>query len=756
MSRQAPELGRAIPVVGSRQRFVNGIAGCVVADHFASGRITGDGEDMNVISGDDDQGILRVGHCIGSLNRLGQLDRLRQRAERVDGMMGMVDAPALHRRKEAVPVLRQRGFAATRVGDVVTQMSQTVVILLVMENTSPVVSDTYEEALAQLLVELIDIRELVVQKERRRLNRFKVYFEGGKFTDSARNLAHYLALRHLDLRQLQDRLARVGLSSLGHCESSILTNLDSVIELLRRAITYPRPAAPAAGKLVGENNLLEQHVGVLFGKPQEPRRTRIMVTLPAEAGKSDRLVTSLLAKGMNCARINCAHDAPDVWQAMIDKVRRASAATGRPCRILMDLCGHKLRTGELELQPAVLHMKVKHDIFGNVVGPADVLLVEESKAWPEDALPTGLRIGIASELHQRLQSGDRLSFKDKRGKERCFDLLDKTEAGEWRAWIKKSAYLTNETLLQWQRPNESGYRTLGAYPLQLPLGKPVVIRLFEGDPLLLTYDEQPGSPATYDEHGAVVIPARISCSIPEVLGCLRPGDPVWIDDGRLGAEVEEITGNGVLLRINHAGPKGVRLQTGKGINCPGTQLNLPPLTDKDLEDLDFVCEHADMVGFSFVETLEDMDCLIQQLARRGVRGMPIIAKVETDRAVKNLPEILLGTIGRHPLGVMIARGDLAVEVGSVRLAEIQEELLWLCEAAHVPVIWATQVLESLAKKGARSRPEFTDAAMGVRADCVMLNKGPYIEQTVGALDDVLSRMQAHHRKKFSRLRALHW
>ena len=104
---------------------------------------------------------------------------------------------------------------------------------------------------------------------------------------------------------------------------------------------------------------------------------------------------------------------------------------------------------------------------------------------------------------------------------------------------------------------------------------------------------------------------------------------------------------------------------------------------------------------------------------------------------------------------MIARGDLAVEVGYQRLAEIQEEILWLCEAAHIPVIWATQVLENLVKKGIPSRAEMTDAAMGERAECVMLNKGPFILEAVTILDDVLSRMQAHQIKKSPQLRALH-
>lgn len=106
-------------------------------------------------------------------------------------------------------------------------------------------------------------------------------------------------------------------------------------------------------------------------------------------------------------------------------------------------------------------------------------------------------------------------------------------------------------------------------------------------------------------------------------------------------------------------------------------------------------------------------------------------------------------------GVMIARGDLAVESGFERLAEVQEEMLWVCEAAHVPVVWATQVLESLAQDGRPSRAEITDAAMGDRAECVMLNKGPHVVDAVRVLDDILKRMQAHQSKKQAMLRMLH-
>ena len=112
--------------------------------------------------------------------------------------------------------------------------------------------------------------------------------------------------------------------------------------------------------------------------------------------------------------------------------------------------------------------------------------------------------------------------------------------------------------------------------------------------------------------------------------------------------------------------------------------------------------------------------------------------------------------GSHPFGVMIARGDLAVEVGYEQLAETQEEIMWLCESAHVPVIWATQVLEGLVKQNLPSRAEVTDAAMAERTECVMLNKGPFVLDAIDVLDHVVARMQSHQQKKSSRMRALHW
>ena len=193
------------------------------------------------------------------------------------------------------------------------------------------------------------------------------------------------------------------------------------------------------------------------------------------------------------------------------------------------------------------------------------------------------------------------------------------------------------------------------------------------------------------------------------------------------------------------------------MNFPDSDLILDALTEQDLQDLDFVAHQADIVGYSFVQSAEDIAWLQDELSIRRPSDaplLPIVAKIETPKALCNLPEIIIQAAGQHPLGIMIARGDLAIEIGYQRLAEMQEEILWVCEAAHVPVIWATQVLECLAKTGVPSRAEISDVVLAERADCVMLNKGPFIVDAVKMLDDVLTRMQAHQSKKTPQLRAL--
>ncbi len=473
---------------------------------------------------------------------------------------------------------------------------------------------------ATLLAQVRGLREEVARHAAARLEGWRPWLLRQEFADSAVNLAHYLALRERDLAPLQRELSRLGLSSLGRSERRVMPALDAIVATLARlageAAAYPDERA----MLTGETALARRTAEMLGPDPGGPY-TRIMVTLPSEAAGEPRLLKDTIAAGADCFRINCAHDGPDAWEAMIRNVRDAAAKAGRGCPVLMDVGGPKCRITEA--------------------------------------------------------------------------------AGE-------------------KKP-----------------------RLFRGSRLVLRR-EIAGGPS-----GGIVA----TTNVPEVLAALEVGDEVWIDDGKAGARVVSTAPDTAELEVFICRAKGVRLKPGKGVNFPDSELVLPPLTAKDLKDLDFVAGHADLVGFSFVQRPEDIFWLQRELkARRPDEALPgLVLKIETRLAIRNLPDLIVAGAGRQPLAVMLARGDLAVELGFERLSEIQEEILWICEAAQVPVIWATQVLEGLVRDGSPSRAEATDAAMAQRAECVMLNKGPFIVEGVRFLDNVLRRMDRHQSKKTARL-----
>ena len=249
----------------------------------------------------------------------------------------------------------------------------------------------------------------------------------------------------------------------------------------------------------------------------------------------------------------------------------------------------------------------------------------------------------------------------------------------------------------------------------------------------------------------------VECTLKEALTASREGDRIFVDDGKLGATIERVTRWGLLARVTAATQKGLSIKPEKGLNFPDRHLDIDALTLKDRADLAFVAAHADGVEFSFVQSAADVVKLQDALAvlrPTDWRTLSLVLKIETARAVANLPEIIVQAAGRQPAAIMIARGDLAVEIGFARTAEIQEEILWLGEAADVPVIWATQVLEGLISKGMPSRGEMTDAAMAARAECVMLNKGPFLIETIDQLRALLARMGDHQHKKTPGLRAL--
>jgi len=560
---------------------------------------------------------------------------------------------------------------------------------------------------------------------------------------SAANLIHYVALRRQDIRVIQEELELMGISSLGRPESHVLYNIDAVIRILQRLARESamiEPAVDGVSPLDGRK-LLRTNTEALFGPSEPGREVRMMATMPSEAALDYPLVRDMVAAGMDCMRINCAHDSESAWLAMVENLRRAEKEVGRKCKVLMDIAGPKLRTGKLEPGPQVMRIKPERDAYGRVTRPATVYFSSASSPQPisDEFAPV---LHVESEWLQMLQSGDVISLVDSRGSSRTLSVIV-GRGRTVRAETRKTTYLSSTTRLVTRKRGRINSTLITNIP---HLENPILLR--RGDTLVVTAAQTAGKTAHRGQ------PARIPCTFPEALQFVKVGERIWFDDGKIGGVVKVASSAELRVEVTIAASGGTKLRADKGINLPDTNLKLPPFTPKDLQDLRFIIAHADMVGYSFVRSSDDLRMLRAELEKLGKAEVPIIIKVETARAFEQLPTLLLESMRSRVSGVMIARGDLAVECGYERLAEVQEEILWMSEAAHMPTIWATQVLEGLTKSGTPSRAEVTDAAMGERSECVMLNKGPHLVQALTALNSILRRMQAHQVKKRSMMRRL--
>jgi pyruvate kinase len=571
----------------------------------------------------------------------------------------------------------------------------------------------------------------------------------GPNRESARNLLHYVALRRFDLRAIQVQLARLGLSSLGRSESDTLYNLDAVLARLRDLQGRSPEGAPSeTAERVEGSRRLDRNASELLGPAPAGRRTRIMVTMPAEAATNFPLVRDLLEAGMDCMRVNCAHDTEAEWGGMIANLRRAQRQLKRRCRVQMDLGGPKLRTGPIEPGPPVLKVRPRRDEFGRVAQPAAVWLTPTD--YP-DAPPPGIDavLPVSRAWLEERRVRERVRLIDARGSSRTLRIVRAQEASLV-AELRRTAYITPATEL-WAIGTRARKASTVVGPIPSRDGE---IFLTTGDMLDVVAQKIVGHGPRPRRGGRRGAPGIVACTLPEALVAVRPGHRIWFDDGKIGGIVRTATPGRLRVEITHTAPGGSSLRADKGINLPDIELELSPLTEEDRRHLKFIVRSADIVGYSFVHDAADVGVLRRELARLKAPNLGIVLKIETRTAFEKLPAILLAALKARKVGVMIARGDLAVEAGYERLAEVQEEILWLTEAAHLPSIWATDVLQGLAKTGQPTRAEVTDAAMGQRSECVMLNKGPHIVEAVQALDSILRRMEAHQEKKSARLRHL--
>ncbi len=254
------------------------------------------------------------------------------------------------------------------------------------------------------------------------------------------------------------------------------------------------------------------------------------------------------------------------------------------------------------------------------------------------------------------------------------------------------------------------------------------IQLIPGDPFTLTSEDIPGNSE------------RVSMSFKQLPDVVKPGNKLFLNDGLIQLLVEEVTGTEVHCRVQAGG----ELRSKKGLNLPGIDLGINAFTDHDRVCLEFALSHGvDAVSQSFVETAADI-LAVREAARAMGKNPFIIAKIERSGALDRFDEILCASDG-----IMVARGDLGVEVPIEEMAIIQKRLIAKANIAGKPVITATQMLESMTGSRLPTRAESTDVANAILdgTDCIMLSAesamGKYPEEAVSMLAAIAAYTEAH-------------
>lgn len=555
----------------------------------------------------------------------------------------------------------------------------------------------------------------------------------GPNKESYRNLYNYVNLRKLDLTPLQNSLTNVGLSSLGRSQSCILNSLNQNLYVLskllgrefdlsqeeKEAIDFDK----ARSIIMNNNKIFTEHTDTAF-------KTRVMVTLPSEAKDSPKLIADLIKNGASVFRINTAHDDKDAWNKMASYIKEENEKQNKDAKIYVDLAGPKNRT--TQIKKVFIPFKI-----GSKKAPFEVELVSDKDKAAQTKSAVKDRTGkqshavlvVSDDFFQKCKKNSQITVDDiDRKKAQKFPIVQKEE----RVFIEadKKVIIYEETKLHLELSKEMD--TTGLFNFQL---LPQEIKLFKGGEIIIT-DQAILGESDYEFEGKRYS-AVTGCSNKEIFQYVKEGDEIFIDDGKIGTTVIGRNSLGLICKVFLAKDNGTVLKEEKGINFPSTDLEISAITQEDEKNFEDIVEFADIIGLSFAQTKEDIKKLQDMLLAKGKTEIGIVPKIETKMALSNLPEILAQLIQWEKFAIMIARGDLAIEVGFDNLPHTQEEIFNICEAAHVPVIYATQILEGKMKNNLPSRAEVTDAGFAQRADCVMLNKGPYVVDTVVTIKNIL-------------------
>jgi len=408
--------------------------------------------------------------------------------------------------------------------------------------------------------------------ERARLAGWRPRLTGSPYAGSAANLAAYLALREHDVRGLQDELAVLGLSSLGRAEPSVRAGIAAVraaLDAILGDASSPARITRLSRLRDAQSQVLGARTDVLLGPEPPDRRCRVMVTMPSGAATDARLVADLVERGMDIARINGAHDDPAAWRSMAGWIRAAERETGRPCRILLDLPGPKLRIAPMSSGPGRLRLRSVRD------GKRPNVLALDGSGAPGTTGKAGRaapRAAVDPRWLALLRVGDAVECVDARGRHRTLKVVERVSPGTVLVSTRKGITLTEGVVLR--RPGASK-RTASKSKASTAIGPfeaaSVSFVVCVGDAIRLVSD--PASPPEGGGHRRSDPPV-IACAQGGMIEMLQVGHRVVVDDGHVVTEVEALDAEGATLRVQATRRPKEHLKGGQGLNFPDSPIRL--------------------------------------------------------------------------------------------------------------------------------------------------------------------------------------
>ncbi len=557
---------------------------------------------------------------------------------------------------------------------------------------------------------------------------------------SLRNLKAYLNLRAMDVTKLQNELTSIGLSSLGRSQSCLISSINQNIDILSSIlnIEFVKTKIDLDALTFEDAQEIMIRKSDVFGQHLNQFKTKVMVTLPSEAKESPKLIKDLIANGTSVFRINTAHDDADTWNIMAKFIKQESELQNKDIKIYVDLAGPKNRTTQIQKVFIPFRIGSWRDPKLVEILPKSSTNAMTKKGIKDNQGNLKSSLVVSDDFFKVCKKSLRLKIDDfERDTKQIYSLIKQDD----RIFINCDKKITIEENTNIEIKNENHKYISALYNFEK---LPQVIKVNLGDKIIITHQDIIGcSDYKYKE---TIYKCIIGCTNKDIFPYVKISDSIFIDDGKIGCKVIDINELGLECEIFLAKETGTALKEEKGINFPNTDLQISAITPTDEQNFEYIAQFADIIGLSFAQNKEDIKKLQDMLTLKNKTNIAIAPKIETKTALRNLPTILEQLLLWENYALMIARGDLAIEIGFDNLPYVQEEIFGICEAAHIPVIYATQILEGKMKNNLPSRAEVTDAAFAQRADCVMLNKGPFVIDTVIAIKNILRKVHTQHQK----------